>query len=227
MPGSSIPARDQRLILAQLLPAGAIGGVELALVVLAVGRVLAFVKRHEHEPAHLARIARRRFEVEREGAAVARTRGVGAAAIVGTQEPAGVVLLGQHQQATTLGQLDEALRLAAHVHVVGREPGHERARRQAAFGGQARYVEARYCDPQVTAAVTTSGAAKLERGDGGGRGQGAPRVFRGAAQTASGGSLGERASAWRMADCKTLTLCAPETASLPSKTKNGTPRMPP
>ena len=141
---AAVPARDQSLVLAELVPPRTVDGLECARVVFAVVGVVAAVERQQGQavPGRLGR-GDAALEVERKRLAIARARGVSAAAVVGSEQLARTLLLAEHHQSPPLAELDEALRLAGHVDRVRREPRDQLVRSSTGCLGQTSDVERR------------------------------------------------------------------------------------
>jgi len=117
---ASIPAGDDALIQLELLPALGVLGGESFEIVAAIAGVVATEERQQSDPADARFVSRAApLEVERKRTAVARTRGVRRAPVIGPEQETSLVALREHHQAPPLAELDEALRLAGHVHLFG------------------------------------------------------------------------------------------------------------
>src|SRR5262245_31313124 len=95
--------------------------------------------------------------------AVQRSRRVDAATSLLAEQPAAAGAVRQHHQAPTLAELDEAARLAAHVHRPGLEPIDQALCVEAAGHDQALEIAISDSDAQRAAALATARAAKIKR----------------------------------------------------------------
>lgn len=117
----TIPVCDQLVVALELAVACVVGALERAWILRAILGVRAVVQRQERKSS-LARGVRRSLEVERIRLAITRPRRVRAASIVRCEQCTGSAPLRQDHQTPAARELDEALRLAGHIHGFGRQP---------------------------------------------------------------------------------------------------------
>jgi hypothetical protein len=82
--------------------------------------------------------------------------------VVGREEAAAAAPVRKNHQARTFGQCHEARRFGIEVHVLRREPRHERVQRVRYHALQPREIEVRERDAVAPAAVTAAVACERE-----------------------------------------------------------------
>ena len=160
MPRQGIPALQQLLVLAQLLPALRIDVRELREIGSRPQLVAAAFGIEPREPHRRAVLIA--LQIEGIQAAIERAQLIHAAALIGLLQPASAVPPREHHQPLAPRQPHEAARLVRHVHFFRRQPLDQRLRAAPEALTQSPQIVMRDRRAQSMAALSAAIAAKPE-----------------------------------------------------------------